>query len=290
MSKIWKLFLVFLLVFAFVGVVYAACNPCQQKEQSNPASAEQNKTINPETNIRETSGPEKQSFNTQFLPMVAVSGVAAALNPCVIGLILMLAGYSVIFLKKPILALKIGFTFILTLTILYFFLGIGFYKTIVLLQTIGKFGVFYRVIRYVIATVLVVMGFIGLANMLLPNFGFSFKLPTKLVKPILEKPSISILTTAVVSVIVGLLGLPCSLAVYAGSLSLLPQNLSNLNLVLYLLVFALAFVLPLILFLLLVYFSKKLVALKERQEKLDRYLRGIIGALLIIFGMILLIK
>lgn len=289
MSKIWKLFLALLLIFAFIGVAYGAtstCTPCQQKQKNQGAATQPSTPAATST----TAVGEQKVFDKGYLPMILISGVGAAMNPCIIGVILMLAGYSVIFLKKPRLALEIGLIFILTITLLYFFLGIGFYKAIILLKSLGNFTIVYQIVRYIIAALLIFMGFIGIKDMLLPNVGFSFKLPEKFVRPILEKSSISILATIIAALIIGLFGLPCSLAIYAGALNILPTNLSNFSIIFYLLVFALAFTIPLILFLLLVYFSKKLVSLKENQEKFDRYLRGIIGILLLIFGIILLIR
>ncbi len=282
MSKSWKIFLVFLIFFLLASFMASSAHADSQcpicPYQENPQGSQISSHL------------ISKSFNTQFSPLVLFSGLAAAFNPCAIGIILMLAGYCIIFQKRPNLVLKIGLIFISTLVIVYFLLGWAFYNTIVVLQSFSYFKLVFQIIRYLISFILIFMGLLGVKDMFWPLYGFSFRLPKRLVNSIFRfSDSISGLLLSAITI--GIFGLPCSLAVYLGTLSLLPGTLSLSNLVFYLLIFVAAFSLPLVLILLLTYFyRRKITTLKEIQEKADRYLRGIVGLGLLVLGIVLLIR
>src|SRR3989338_4742567 len=64
-------------------------------------------------------------------PLVTVAGLADGINPCAIGMMVMLLGYLVIFHRKQRRQLiVIGGAYILTVFLTYLVIGLGFYRFI----------------------------------------------------------------------------------------------------------------------------------------------------------------
>jgi len=60
-------------------------------------------------------------------PIVTLAGIMDGINPCAIGMLIMLLGYLIVFAKKPERVLKTGVLYIGTIYVTYFILGLLFY-------------------------------------------------------------------------------------------------------------------------------------------------------------------
>lgn len=232
------------------------------------------------------------------LPIVIVAGLVDGINPCAIGLIILLLGYLIIFVhpeekngdKKNKEILKIGGIYILTVFLTYLLVGIFFYKFIDVLVTMPYFGDVSLYLKYVLAFIIILAGLINIKDYWRHGKGFSLEVSQKrrfLLTKFVEKATI--FSTIILGVLVTLFEMPCSLPLYVGSVSIMHDNLGLLKIIFYLLLYNLLFVLPLVLIWLLVLRGERIAVLKEWQESRLKTLKLIMGVALVIMGVILVL-
>src|SRR3990167_5261939 len=101
------------------------------------------------------------------LPLVTVAGLADGVNPCAIGMLLLLLGYLIVFARKPQDVVKIGGVYIATVFLTYLMIGLVFYQTVSWFHASSMFGL----ISKVIGAMLLVGGLIQIKDFWLPNVG-----------------------------------------------------------------------------------------------------------------------
>ena len=235
---------------------------------------------------------ESSIFNTTLsnftLPVIIVAGLIDGINPCAIGMMILLIGYMIVFAKKRDQVLKIGGVYITTVFLTYFLIGIVFYKFIGVLVALPYYHDISKIIRYTLGVLIIAAGLINIKDFFWYGKGFSLQIPQsqrmKLTKYV-EKASLP--ATFLLGIIVTLFELPCSLPLYVGSIGLLYDNLGRGNVILYLLVYNLMFVVPLIVIYVLTLMGKRMADLKEWQEKRQREMKLGMGIVLVLLGIIL---
>ncbi|MFA6296814.1 MAG: cytochrome c biogenesis protein CcdA [Patescibacteria group bacterium] len=232
------------------------------------------------------------------LPIVIVAGLIDGINPCAIGLIILLLGYLIIFVhpeekdngKKFKEILKIGGIYIVTVFLTYLLVGIFFYKFIDILVTMPYFGDISLYLKYVLAFFIILAGLINIKDFWWHGQGFSLEVSQKrrwMLTKFVEKASIP--STIILGILVTLFEMPCSLPLYVGSVSIIHDNLGIVKIVFYLILYNLLFVLPLVAIWVLVLAGRKIAVLKEWQESKLRTLKLIMGITLVIMGIILVL-
>lgn len=231
-------------------------------------------------------------FNTPLakftLPVILGAGAIDGINPCAIGMMILLLGYLIIFAKKQDQVWKIGGIYIITVFLTYFSIGLIFYKFISVLVSQSYYHDISRIIRYVLGVLIIVAGLINIKDFFWYGKGFSLEIPQKhrmKLTKFVEKASIS--AAFVLGIIVTLFELPCSLPLYVGSIGLLYENLGRTKVILYLLIYNLMFVMPLLAIYIMTLFGKRIVELKEWQEKRQREMKLGMGIVLEILGILL---
>ena len=63
-------------------------------------------------------------------PLVTIAGLVDGVNPCAIGMLLLLLGYLIIFAKRPERVLKTGILYIGAIYLTYLLLGLLFYQSV----------------------------------------------------------------------------------------------------------------------------------------------------------------
>jgi len=232
------------------------------------------------------------------LPIVLVAGLIDGINPCAIGMIILLLGYLIIFVqpekgdskKKFKQILIIGAVFILTVFATYFLIGLFFYKFIDVLVTMPYFGDISLYLKYVFAFLIILAGIINIKDYWWHGKGISLEIPQsqrmKLTKYV-QKATIP--STIVLGILVTLFEMPCSLPLYVGSVDIMHDSLGIGKVVFYLLLYNLLFVLPLIVIWLLVLGGKRIAELKEWQEAKLKTMKLVMGITLVVMGIILLL-
>ena len=216
------------------------------------------------------------------LPLVTVAGLADGVNPCAIGMLLLLLGYLIVFARKPQDVVKIGGVYIATVFLTYLMIGLVFYQTVSWFHASSMFGL----INKVIGATLLVGGLIQIKDFWLPNVGPHLKIPSaskNVLMKYVEQGSIP--ATAVLAVLVTALETPCSLPLYVGTATVLSQSgMAPLLVAGYFIYYNFLFVLPLIVLLLMVWKGKKIIELNEWKHKAERWMQLVLGVLMVLLG------
>ncbi|OGD62954.1 hypothetical protein A2160_04280 [Candidatus Beckwithbacteria bacterium RBG_13_42_9] len=216
------------------------------------------------------------------LPLVTMAGLVDGINPCAIGMIVLLLGYLIVFANKPERVGKTALTYILTVFLTYIAVGLFFYQSITLLQqTILKpgFDIF-------LGLALLLAGLINIKDFFWPQRGPHLQIPTSSKKHLhqwVEKASIP--ATITLGFLVTLLETPCSLPVYVGTLTILSQSgMSQLEVAAYFLYYNFLFVLPLIIVALVIWRGQNLIDMREWEEKSKKWMKLTLGIVLVLLA------
>lgn len=216
------------------------------------------------------------------LPLITLAGLVDGINPCAIGMLLMLLGYIIVFAGKPEKTIRIGGVYIAAVYFTYLLIGFLFYQSV---STINftPYKVFFE---KTVGAILLIAGLINLKDFFLPGFGPSLGISEK-ASPYLVRliEHVSYPSTIALAFLVTLLETPCSLPIYVGTATILTNSgLPFLAIVGYFAYYNFLFVLPLIILLFLVWQGKKIVGLKEWQHSASRWMRLSLGILLVVMA------
>ncbi len=219
----------------------------------------------------------------QFLsfPMITIAGIVDGINPCAIGMMVMLLGYLLVFAKKPERVLKTGLLYVGTVFVTYLVVGLGLYSFVSQFDLSGG----ARILNWVVGSVLLVAGLIQFKDFMGIEGGPHLRIPTaskERLQSLIEK--VSYPTTILLGVLVTLLETPCSLPIYVGTATILSQSgMAFPIVVLYFLYYNFLFVLPLIVVLIVMYRGQKLVEMKEWEHKAKKWMH--LGLAVVLLGM-----
>lgn len=221
-------------------------------------------------------------MNQVIFPTVITAGLVDSLNPCAISVALIFIAVMFTLEKKRSFILRIGFFYIASVYLIYLLIGLG------LLRTINIFNVPNLIVKAgAIAAIL--FGILNIKEYFFPHLPFKIRMPISARHKALEWAyKASIPGAIVMGIIIGITEFPCSGSVYLAIIGLLSAKVSFLTGILYLLVYNLMFVSPLILIFLLStnrMITEKMINWQERQ---GRKMHLILAALMIGLGIIIL--
>jgi len=242
-------------------------------------------------NCDKQSGLIYELFNNKKItfPLIIAAGAIDGINPCAIGLLILLLGYLMVFAKRQDRMLKTGIVYIATIFITYFLIGLVFSQVVYYLVTWEYYYVISRIFLYVIAGFIILAGLVNVKDFFW--YGKGFSLGVKQDKtPILMKymQQVSIPATIILGILVTLFELPCSLPLYVGAVTLISGQFTIMTIV-YLLVYNFMFVLPLIVLMVILLSTKRIFELKDWQERANRWMKLSMGLAQIAIGVVLLL-
>jgi len=226
-------------------------------------------------------------------PLVTLAGLIDGINPCAIGMLVLLLGYLLVFAQKPERVLKTGILYIGAVYFTYLALGYCLFAS---LKTLNLSS--YKVVfNQVLGSLFLLAGLINIKDFWFSQESggkdfwgriksFHLEIPKK-ARPSLLKivERVSYPTTIILAVLVTLLEAPCSLPIYLGTVNFLCQSkISFLGTLAYFLYYNLLFVLPLIAILLLIWGGKKMIEVKEWEHKYKKWMKLSIGILLVLMA------
>lgn len=222
------------------------------------------------------------------LPLITIAGLVDGINPCAIGMMVMLLGYLLVFAKKPSKVIVTGLVYILSVFLTYLVVGLGFYSVLSRFDLTGE----ARFLNIAVGGILLVVGAIQFKDFLGIEKGPHLRIPTaskEKLMGLIEK--VSLPATVVLGVLVTLLETPCSLPLYVGTATILANSGMPIPMVvLYFLYYNFLFVLPLIAVLLVVWKGKKLVDVKEWEHKAKRWMHLGLATMLTVMGVWLILS
>ena len=220
-------------------------------------------------------------INGPILPVILVTGFLNSFNPCAISLLLIYISMMFTLQKDRKEIFVFGLTYVVSIYLTYLFIGLGLLRagTLITSYPISKIG----------AVLVIIFGLLNIKEYFFPNAPFSIRIPLK-VRAIVGKYAYqaTILSAAIVGVLIGLFEFPCSGAIYLAVVSLLSSKTSFFVGLLYLLLYNLMFVLPLIF--IFVAATNKLTTEKfiNLQEKHGRKLHLFLAFVMIVLGGVIL--
>ncbi|HOJ00988.1 MAG TPA: cytochrome c biogenesis protein CcdA [Anaerolineaceae bacterium] len=220
---------------------------------------------------------------SELLPAVLVTGLVDSVNPCAFAVILLLIAFLFTLRQSRARILQLGFAYIAMIFVVYFSIGLGLLRVIRLSDDphfIARVG----------SWLLIFLGSINLIEFFFPKFPFKLHMPAFVgdrTYELIKKATLP--ATLVAGFLVGLCTFPCSGGIYVSIITLLNAKTTQSWGLVYLLLYNLMFVLPLVIILLAL--GNRLVAKKwagwERQHSLK--IRLWYGLVMVAMGIIMLI-
>ena len=217
------------------------------------------------------------------LGTVIVTAIIDSINPCAIGVLILLISTLVVAKRKNEL-LKIGMLYVLAVFVTYFAFGLGL---ITFLSSIPI--VLAEYISIVVGLLVIGGGILEIKDYFWYGVGFSLMIPHKYAKILKEKmKNVTLGTIIFLGIFVAAVELPCTGGPYLAITLLLAQNF-NLTAFLMLILYNIIFVAPLIIIILMVMFGKKVQRIQKWKQMNKAYMRLFTGIILILLGILLML-
>lgn len=216
------------------------------------------------------------------IPLIVGSAAVDSINPCAFAVLIFLILYLMT-MKSRRYMLLIGLLYIAVIFIVYYLAGLGLLSFI---HSIALTKLFY----YVAAVLAIIFGLINVKDFFWYGKGISLAIPENK-KEILKKyiMKASIPAAIVLGVLVALFELPCTGGVYLAIISLLADKETWFQAAMYLVLYNLIFVLPLIVILFAVYFGLPPEKVEKWRQEQKKWMRLAIGLVLIGLGALMLV-
>lgn len=216
------------------------------------------------------------------IPLVVITGFLDGIHPCAIAILIFFIAFLIGMQKtlKNIFLLGLVYIFVIYLT--YLAVGVGLLSGLVLFGQHHFFAILG-------SWLLIVMGTIHLKDFFFPNLPIHLRMPkvsSEKIKPRLEKATLPGIIAA--AFLVGLCSIPCSGGIYAAITALLASQNTYLAGFLYLLLYNLMFVTPLLILLSLSANPLTLAKLTEFRQNHERAEKLVMGSAMIAIGVVIL--
>src|SRR3989344_4314347 len=224
-----------------------------------------------------------QSITLPALPVVISTALVDSINPCAIGVLILLMSTLLTLSHDKKRMLSIGIIYILAVYLTYFLAGIG------LLLFIQRFNL-AEPIGILVGIIIIILGLIEIKDFWWYGKGISLSIPYKRslqIEKMVKK--VSLPGAILLGIFVAAVELPCTGGPYLAITALLSKIGFNPLIVLYLLLYNLIFVLPLIILLPIVYFGASVKKMGKWKQKNKKWMRLITGIVLIGLGIILIL-
>lgn len=218
-----------------------------------------------------------------MIPLVAVTGFLDGIHPCAIAILVFFIAFLLTLQRTLKNIFFLGLVYIIVIFLTYLAIGVGLFSGVMFF---GQHHFFAKVGSWL----LILLGLVNLRDYFFPNIRLNFKfprIPNEKIKELLQKASLP--TVAVAAFLVGLCSVPCSGGIYAAITALLASKTTFFTGFLYLLLYNLMFVMPLIILLILAANPYTLVKLGEWQQAHKRTQKLVMGLFMLILGAAILI-
>ncbi len=222
--------------------------------------------------------------------LIVIAGLLDGVNPCAVGMLILLLGYLLVFAKKPDKMIKLGLIYISTIFVTYFLIGIAFSQIVNKLLEWPLYNEVSHIIKWVIVALIWLAALINLKDVFFYGKGFTLGVTKKEV-PILMNliKKVDWHATILLGIVVTLFELPCSLPLYVGSIAIMTEAFSFSTTIFYLFVYVLMFVLPLILVFAVLVKSHHIFEAKDIQERSNKWMKLSMAIAQILIGVGLLL-
>jgi cytochrome c biogenesis protein CcdA len=214
------------------------------------------------------------------IPAVVGAALVDAINPCAFAVLILLMS-TVLASGDRKRALWCGVTFIAAIYVMYFLMGVGIFTVI---QVTGITHTFY----WIVSIIALLVGLFNVKDYIWYGKGFLMEVPLSW-RPTMKKLLRSVASpggAGVIGIVVSFFLLPCTSGPYIVILGLLAKEVTKATGILYLLLYNLIFIFPMIVITWIVYQG---LATTEKLEKLRqsklRHLHLIAGVIMLLLGL-----
>ena len=213
-----------------------------------------------------------------MIPLVAGTGFLDGIHPCAIAILIFFIAFLIPLRRsfKNIFILGLVYIFVIFLT--YLTVGVGLLSGIVFL---GQPHFFAKLGSWL----LIFLGLINIKDYFFPQLPFHLRMPkfsNPKIQSYLEKATLP--AVALAAFLVGLCSIPCAGGIYVAVTSLLASKTTYFIGFLYLLLYNLMFVMPLLILLLISVNPLTLAKLAEWRQKNERSEKLIMGLAMVLLG------
>ena len=217
------------------------------------------------------------------LGTVVTTALIDSINPCAIGVLILLISIMIAFKTKKEMMFY-GFFYILAVFITYVLAGFGI---LYFLSSVPLYISEY--ISIVVGSLIILAGMIEIKDFFWYGQGITLAIPPERAKQIHEMTkNITLPGVILLGAFVAGVELPCTGAPYLAILLLLSQNF-NFAAFLMLILYNIIFVLPLIVILVMVNYGFKIQQIKRWKQNNRTYMRLAAGVILILLGWLLIL-
>lgn len=218
-----------------------------------------------------------------MIPLVAGTGFLDGIHPCAIAILIFFIAFLIALRRsfKNIFILGLVYIFVIFLT--YLTVGVGLMSGIVFL---GQPHFFAKLGSWL----LIVLGLINIKDFFFPQLPLHLQMP-KISNPTitryLEKATLP--AVAIAAFLVGLCSIPCAGGIYAAVTSLLASKTTYFAGFLYLILYNIMFVMPLLILLFISVNPLTLAKIAEFRQKNERAEKLVMGLMMAILGAVILL-
>lgn len=217
------------------------------------------------------------------LPVVIVTAIVDSINPCAIGVLILLIATLLEFSEEKSKMLKIGLIYISVVFLTYLAAGYG------LLFFIQKLNI-SNILGWIVGIFVIILGIIEIKDFYWYGKGISLQIPKKRARKIQEMINkISIPGSILLGIFVAAVELPCTGGPYLAITTILAKIGFSTQVFWLLIIYNFIFVLPLLIILGMVYFGVSAEKIKDWKDEKKKWMRLFTGIVMILLGIFLIL-
>ncbi|MBC8500396.1 MAG: GAP family protein [Nanoarchaeota archaeon] len=217
------------------------------------------------------------------IPVVITTAAIDSINPCAIGVLVLLVATLLGLSKNRHKMLVVGLIYITAVFLTYLAAGFG------LLVFIQKLNISTQ-LSWIVGSLVIILGFIEIKDFWWYGKGISLQIPARRAKQIMKLiDNVSIPGAIVLGMFVAAVELPCTGGPYLAITTLLAKIGLSWNVFWLLVFYNFIFVLPLLIILGIVYFGAHPDRIKEWKDREKRWMRLFMGIVMVILGVLLIL-
>ncbi len=216
--------------------------------------------------------------NLSIIPLIVSAGLIDGLSPCVIAILIFFIAFLVSLQKSFKNVFTLGLVYIFVVFLTYLSIGVGLFSGFILF---GRHHFFAELG----SAFLIIWGFIQIKDALFPQLPPHIRMPKRFAgraKVLLEKATLPAVVLA--AFLVGLCSVPCSAGIYTAVTSFLASKTTYWTGFLYLLLYNLMVIIPLLVLLFLAANPVTLGKLAEFRQKNEKAEKLFLGILMVALG------
>lgn len=212
-------------------------------------------------------------MNDSLFYLVITTGLLDSFNPCAIAILLIFMALMLTLKKSRKVIFTLGITYIIAVYLTYFAIGLG------LLKALFFFNI-PIVFNEIIGWILIIWGLWSIKDYFFPKLPWRLSISLRgrqIIASWAER--VSIPATLVMGFLVAIFGFPCTGGIYIATLALLSAKETYFKGLLYLLIYNLMFVMPLIIIFIAAanrFVAEKMINLNEKNSPVFRLIIGLI--------------